>query len=376
MSAGSDATQRTTAEGFEAYERDAREIGVRNNVLVLPSVICSHLVADRIAEAVPHAVSAPHDHGCAQIGFDNDQTRRTFLGLAANPNIAGTVVVGLGCEVLQSDEVAADMTQLDVPVRELSIQGAGGTDECIEEGTEHVEDLVEIAETAGRTTGTLGDLTLGVISSDLSPSTLDEADPLIGSIARRVVDAGGRVVVSGIERFTAHPDAALAAATEPATEDLDEILSNWQDRPAKMTRVRADAAEHEFDELARLWDGLPITEAIQYGDSPAGDSGVTVLDAPSQYEEAATGLAAAGAQVILHATADGIPTGHPMVPVIKVSGDSETVAALPEDIDLDASQTTTDDAVATLEAVAGGTACAAERHNLTEFAITRVGPSM
>lgn len=376
MSAGPDATQQTAAEGFEAYERDAREIGVRNNVLVLPSVICSHLVADRIADAVPNAVSAPHDHGCAQIGFDNDQTRRTFMGLAANPNIAGTVVVGLGCEVLQSDEVAAGMSDIDVPVRELSIQGAGGTDECIEAGIEHVRDLVEIAETAGRTTGSLGDLTVGVISSDLAGSTLDEADPLIGSIARRVVDAGGRVVVAGVERFTAHPDAALAAASDPAREGLEAILSEWADRPAKMTRVRADADEHAFDELARLWDGLPITEAIQYGESPSGNSGVTVLNAPSQYEEAATGLAAAGAQVILHATADGIPTGHPMAPVIKISGDPETVAALPDDIDLDASQTTTGEAVAAVESVAGGEACAAERHGLTEFAITRVGPSM
>jgi altronate dehydratase large subunit len=376
MSAGPDATRRTASEGFEAYERDAREIGVRNNVLVLPSVICSHLVADRIADAVPNAVSAPHDHGCAQIGVDNDQTRRTFMGLAANPNIAGTVVVGLGCEVLQSEEVAAGMADLDVPVRELSIQGAGGTDECIQEGIEHAEDLVETAETAGRTTGSLGDLTLGVVSSDLSASTLDEADPLIGSIARRVVGAGGRVVVAGIERFTAHSDRALAAATEPATQDLQEILSEWQDRPAKMTRVRADADNHEFDDLARLWDGLPITEAIQYGEVPEGDSGVTVLNAPSQYEEAATGLAAAGAQVILHATADGIPTGHPMVPVIKVSGDPATVAALPDDIDLDASRTTSEEAVATVESVTDGAACAAEGHGLTEFAITRVGPSM
>lgn len=376
MSAGPDASRPPTAEGFEAYERDSREIGVRNNVLVLPSVICSHLVADRIADVVPNAVSAPHDHGCAQIGFDNDQTRRTFMGLAANPNIAGTVVVGLGCEVLQSDDVAAGMADLAVPVRELSIQGAGGTDECIEQGVAHVEELVEIAETAGRTTGALGDLTLGVISSDLSASTLDEADPLIGSIVRRVVDAGGRVVVAGIERFTAHPRAAGAAATEPATEGLEQILAQWEDRPAKMTRVRADADDHDFDELARLWDGLPISEAIQYGEAPASDSGVTVLDAPSQYEEAATGLAAAGAQVIVHATADGIPTGHPMVPVIKVSGDPDTVAALPSDIDLAASETTTDEAVATLKSVADGTACAAERHGLTEFAITRVGPSM
>ncbi|MFC6734193.1 UxaA family hydrolase [Haladaptatus sp. GCM10025707] len=108
---------------FEAFDRGDGRIGVRNRVLVLPSVICSHMVADRIAASVPDAVSTPHDHGCAQIGSDNDQTRRTFLGIGTNPNIAGTVVVGLGCEVIQSDSLAADLAARGVPVSELSIQG-------------------------------------------------------------------------------------------------------------------------------------------------------------------------------------------------------------------------------------------------------------
>jgi altronate dehydratase large subunit len=85
-------------ERFEVYEREDGQAGVRNRVLVLPSVICSRIVADRIADEHPSAVSAPHDHGCAQLGADNDQTRRTLANTARNPNVAGTVVVGLGCE--------------------------------------------------------------------------------------------------------------------------------------------------------------------------------------------------------------------------------------------------------------------------------------
>lgn len=94
------------------------------------------------------AISTPHDHGCAQLGSDTERTERTLVNLAANPNIAGTVVVGLGCEELQSDWLAATIAERDRPVRELSIQGIGGTDKCLERGVELTTHLVESAESS------------------------------------------------------------------------------------------------------------------------------------------------------------------------------------------------------------------------------------
>lgn len=376
MSRASEAAPDARAEGaFTGVDRGERGIGVRDNVLVLPSVICSHEVAERIADRVPEAVSAPHDHGCAQIGADNDQTRRTFLGLAANPNVAGTVVVGLGCEVLQSDDVAAAMADRGTPVRELSIQGVGGTDECIEEGTRMVEELAETRAT-DRTGADLSELTIGVVASDLHDSTVGTADPLVGELVDAVVDAGGRVVVAGTERFTAHPEAAVDAAGPEATAGMEALLEAHRDQPARATRTRADAADRPFDDLSRQWAGRPIDEVVAYGDRPTIESGVALVDAPARFEEAATGLAAAGAGLVVHVTGEGVPAGHPLVPVVKVSGDAETVAALPEDIDVDA---TTADLAALRErvaSVADGTPSRAEEHGLTGFAITRVGPSM
>lgn len=361
---------------FAGFDRGERGTGVRNRVLVLPSVICSHVVADRIAERVPEAVSAPHDHGCAQIGDDNEQTRRTFLGLGSNPNVAGTVVVGLGCEVLQSDEVAADLADRGGPVRELSIQGVGGTDECVERGVDLARELVEDARASERATASLGDLTLGVVASDLRDSTVGTADPLVGELVASVVEAGGRVLVAGTERFTAHPEAARAAATGDAREAMAALLGSHRDRPARATRVRAEALDHEFEELARGWAGLSVEEVVRYGDRATLDNGVALVDAPARFEEAATGLAAAGASLVVHVTGEGVPAGHPLVPVLKVSGDAETVAALPDDIDVDATAADAGALARRVLAVADGEACRAERHGLTEFAITRVGPSM
>ena len=365
---------RTDDRTFAGVRRDDGAVGVRDAVLVLPSVICSRIVADRIADRVDGAVSTPHDHGCAQIGADNDQTRRTFLSLSRNPNVAGTVVVGLGCEHVQSDELAADMGD-SARVRELSIQGTGGTDACVERGVAAAEELAA-SRSADRASAGLADLTVGVVSSDLSESTVERADPIVGDVVDEVVAAGGRAVVAGNERLTAHPDAARDAASDAAQEGLDALLSRHRDLPSRATGVARQVRERSFADVTAAWGGGGIDEVVAYGDRTAVDSGVAVVDAPSAFEEAATALAAAGAQVVLHVTGDGIPTGHPVVPVVKVSGDADTLTALPDDIDVDARESDAGDVIDTLLDVADGTPACAERHGLTEFALTRVGPSM
>jgi altronate dehydratase large subunit len=360
---------------FTGYGRADGRIGVRNRLLVLPSVICSHIVADRIAERVPTAVSAPHDHGCAQLGADNDQTARTFTGIGTNPNVAGVVVVGLGCEEIQSGDVAAELVDFGVPVRELSIQSEGGSDRTIERGVKAATALLD-DQREKKTTGSLADLTLGIVGSDVQESTLETADPLVGSFARRVVDVGGRVVVAGTERLSPHAEEAVAAADTTVRAELGELLETRRRTPARTAGLRRRAAERSFDELSRPWDGLPIREVLAYGERATHDAGVALVDAPSGFAEAATGLAAAGAQLVLHSTAEGIPSGHPIVPVLKVTGDERTYRALPEDIDVDARATTPEGFTEYVLDVLDGTESCAERHGLTEFAITRVGPSM
>jgi altronate dehydratase large subunit len=365
-----DATPTTDAWPAAAYAR-SDGIGARNRLLVLPSVICSRLVADRIADAVPGAVSAGHDHGCAQLGDDEAQTERTLEGVATNPNVAGAVVVGLGCEGVQSDRLAGTLADRGVPVRELSIQGVGGSDEAVDRGVAAARELSNrVSRTA---TADLGDLTVGVVSSDLQDSTVDHADPLIGGVVDRVVDAGGRVVVAGTERVRPHGTAAREAMPDEVAARYTDVVEASPPRTAGLVRR---AADRPFDDLSRLWGGRPIRDVLPYGAPATHDSGVALVDAPTAFAEASTALAAAGAHVVLHATADGIPTGHPIVPVCKVTGDAETYAALEGDIDVDARTAGVDDITARIGRVVGGERTCAERHGLTTFAITRAGPSM
>lgn len=357
--------------------RDDGQIGVRNRVLVLPSVICSHVVAERIADQVPSAVGTPHDHGCAQLGSDIDQTKRTFCNLATNPNIAGTVMVGLGCEGVQSDDVAAELDQRDVPVREVAIQDVGGTDECIDAGTELTRELAvsqSLPDSPNRVS--LSDLTVGVVASDLRDSTTDVAEPIVGEFVDDLVAAGGRAILAGTERFVAHPDAARAQTAPAARDGLEALMNRHRERPAKVTRLRRTADVKSFESLVDVIADRKVEEVVQYGSQTTISDGVALLDSPSEFAEAATGLVAAGAQLIVHVTADGVTTGHPLAPVIKVSADETTAAALPDDIDIDARSADSESLRDRVLAVANGERCCAEKHGVTEFAITRVGPSM
>lgn len=368
-------TPTVTRRTFQGVSRDDGGVGVRDHVLVLPSVICSHFVAERIAERVDGAVATPHDHGCAQLGADNEQTRRTFLSLAQNPNVAGVVVVGLGCEEVQSADVATALTDLGVSVRELSIQGVGGTDECVEAGVEAARELVASRRTP-RTPADLSEVTLGVVSSDLDASTVERGDPLVSQAARAVVAAGGRVVVAGSERLTAHPEAARAATAEAAHPALEDLLDRHAGHPDRATRVGRFARNHSFEAVTGAWGDRTVSEVLRYGERSTLAEGLAAVDAPSRFAEATTALAAAGANVVVHVTGDGIIAGHPLVPVVKVTGDPGTAAALPNDIDVDATASDVNDLLETLLDVADGEPTRAEAHGLTEFAITRIGPSM
>ncbi|SIR75308.1 altronate dehydratase large subunit [Haladaptatus litoreus] len=362
-------------QSLQGYERSNGEVGIRNHVLIVPSVICSHHVADRIAARLPYARATPHDHGCAQLGADNEQTARTLVGIGTNPNVAGVVVVGLGCEEVQSTEVASSLSERGVPVREVSIQNVGSTEACVEQGVELAQELWTQADIRKKSVS-LRRLTVGVIASDLRESTREVAAPLVGDVISELTEMDIRIVAAGNEPLVVHPEAARTLTVPDAQSDLEALLSRHRDKPPRATHVGMRAAAGNFDEITREWGSGDIEEVLEYGSAASHDSGVGIVDSPSRFEEAATGLIAAGANLLVHLTADGIPAGHPIAPVIKVSGERSTVTALAEDIDIDATAATKNDLLTRIRNVGNGNPCAADKHGLTEFAITRVGPSM
>jgi len=112
---------------FLGYKRPDGKVGVRNHVVILPSVACSNEICNAIAQKVKGTISIPHQHGCAQLPFDAEQTARTLIGVGKNPNVAAVLVIGLGCEVVSSSMVASKIAESGKPVKNLIIQEVGGS---------------------------------------------------------------------------------------------------------------------------------------------------------------------------------------------------------------------------------------------------------
>ena len=84
---------------FLGYPRPDGRVGVRNHVLVVPTVICSAVVAERIAAAIaPVGAALPHLAGCGQLGPDMNLTHETLAAYCGHPNVGAVIVVALGCE--------------------------------------------------------------------------------------------------------------------------------------------------------------------------------------------------------------------------------------------------------------------------------------
>src|SRR4029453_1870219 len=121
--------------GFLGYRRSDGRIGTRNHVLVVPTVICSAVVAERVAAATaPAGTALPHLAGCGQLGPDMRLTHDTLAAYCAHPNVGAVIVMALGCEQVVAQHLAESARRQGKPVEIVAIQSEGGTIRATEKG--------------------------------------------------------------------------------------------------------------------------------------------------------------------------------------------------------------------------------------------------
>ncbi len=146
---------------FLGYQRPDGRVGVRNYVLVVPTVICSAVVCERIAAARPDGIVAlPHLAGCGQIGPDRGMTQDTLLAYCGHPNVGAVLVVALGCEQIIAQELAEAARRAGKPTEILAIQAVGGTPATIARGTEVALAMADAIAGAERTPCDIASLVL------------------------------------------------------------------------------------------------------------------------------------------------------------------------------------------------------------------------
>ena len=380
---------------FYGYRRPDGRVGVRNKVLILPASVCASDTTRIISQQVVGSVTFNNQLGGSQVASDQQYTMDVMADYAANPNIYGTVVVSLGCENCQMDLVVkAIQERTNKPIRQVIIQEAGGTLKAVDMAVRYVKEMVEEASLLQKEEFPISELIIGTECGGSDPTSGLAANVLIGQLSDLIVEAGGTSILSETTEFIgAEHILARRAATPEVHDRIFEIVHRYE---KSLQLVGEEVREGnpspgnkaggittlEEKSLGCIHKGghTPVMEVYDYAKQVEPKKGLVIMDTPGNDPSSVAAMVAGGAQVVVFSTGRGTPTGNPIAPVIKITGNRITFANMEDNIDVDASPLIyggdlgeMGDALLKLVAeVASGKQTKAESLGFTEMAIARV----
>jgi len=335
---------------ISGYARPDGCVGCRNHIAVLASVGCANDVVWRLGRMYPHAVALTHRQGCGQLGSDRDQTARTLIGLGKNPNIAGVLIIGMGCESISAGYLAEEISQAKKIVETVVVLDEGGMRGALLKGTKTLATMLREASRMKRVPCNLRELTVGIKCGLTDTTSGIAANPVTGIAADRVIEAGGTVIfgetpeVIGAEHILARRAVdrgvgdRLVGIVKACEERVKAVGMDIRGANPSPGNIAGGITTIEEKSLGAIRKGgkTALQGVLRYGEVPE-KRGLFFMDGPGRTPEALTGLTAAGAQVIIFPTGGGSPAGSLVSPVIKVTGNPHTAQRLSDHIDVDVS---------------------------------------
>ena len=344
------------SEEFLGYERPKGKVGIRNKIAVISSVVCVNQVVQRIANQIENTVAITHPLGCGQFGPDYAFTLRTLAGLGTNPNIYGVIVVGLGCENLGSKLIAKNIKRAKKPVDYFNLQDVkGGSIAAIEKGIKIGKQMADEARELKREPFDFSELVLGLECGGSDSISGISANPAVGIVSDKLIELGGTSILPEFTEWIGTEHLLIKrAADEKIAEKINTTLSMFlkntmqlgidfrgiQPTPGNIEGGLTTIEEKSLGTIAKAGKAQ-INGILEYSEVPKG-KGLWLMIEPGLDVESMTGLAAAGAQVIIMTTGRGSPCGNPVAPVIKVCGNPKTCDWMASNIDVDASKIITE----------------------------------
>jgi altronate hydrolase len=346
---------------FQGFRRANGKVGTRNYVGVVTSVNCSATVARFIAEEVNRSgllqdhpnidgvIPLVHSTGC---GIDyNGETfeilKRTTWGYASNPNMAGVLVVGLGCEGFQIARMkdAYGIEESDT-FRTMNIQDVGGTKKTIAAGVDAVRTMLVAAGKAKRETVPASELMLALQCGGSDGYSGITANVALGVAADILVKHGGTAVLAETpEIYGAEHLLTRRAASREVGEKLVGIIKWWEDYTAR-ARMSMDNNPSPGNKAGGLTTILekslgaaakggstPLNAVYHYAE-PIRAKGFVYMDTPGYDPVSATGQVAGGCNILAFTTGRGSAYGCKPTPSMKLATNSDIYRRMIDDMDI------------------------------------------
>lgn len=330
---------------FSGYLRPNGDVGIRNEVWIIPTVGCVNKIAEEIAKRTG-AFAFPHPYGCSQLGDDQSTTQKVLRGLVNHPNAGGVLVLGLGCENNNIAVFTHTLGKFD-PDRVKFLNCQDEADE-IAAGVEIVYALQKYAATFRRTQIPVSRLRVGLKCGGSDGYSGITANPLVGRFSDALISMGGSCVLTEVpEMFGAEHLLMKRCEKREVFEKTVALVNNFKAYYAAHGQVcyenpspgnkAGGITTLEEKSLGCVQKGgtAPVVDVLDYGDTVC-KNGLSLLNGPGNDMVAVTNLTAAGCHLILFTTGRGTPLGAP-VPTVKISTNQSLAQKKPDWIDFDSS---------------------------------------
>jgi altronate dehydratase large subunit len=338
------------SESFAGFFRKDEKVGTRNLLAIIPTVFCVNEVVTSLAALVPGSKPLIHMHGCCELKPSLNRTTRILCALVGNPNVGGCVIVSLGCEAIEGSDLLAAAERAGKPALLLNVQEEGGMRDCIDRRLADVRELKADLDRAERMACDVSHLVVGIKCGSSDATSGLAANPAAGVAADMLVERNGTVIFGETTEFIgAEHILAERCGTAEVRRHLLEIVERIERRAASAGvdmrgsqptpgNIRGGLTTIEEKSLGAISKSgsQPIADVLEYA-QPVEGRGLFAMDSPGKENEIMTGLAAAGANLIVFTTGGGAPQGFPLVPVIKVASNPAKCVSMKDHIDVDVS---------------------------------------
>ncbi len=407
---------------FRGYLRADGRVGTRNYVAVISTVNCSastsRFVTDRIRDdvlreypGVDGVIPLTHKTGCgmAYDSPDHAQLSRTLAGFARHPNIAGYILIGLGCEVgqasylveterlVQVDGVSSHGENAGVPLV-VTIQEAGGITKTVEAGVRAVTELLPRAAAEKRVEVPASHLVFGTECGGSDGYSGVTANPAVGLASDLVVAHGGTAILGETtEIYGAEHLLTRRAISREVGEALLDRIRWWEwytklfgaeinNNPTPGNKEGGLTTIYEKSLGAIAKGGSTALRAVYKYAEPVVEKGFVVMDTPGYDPASMTGIVAGGANICAFTTGRGSVYGCRPTPCIKIASNTPMYERMKDDMDVNAGKVLEgvplpevgDELFELMLAVASGQKTKSELHGVgeEEFCPWSLGPTL
>ncbi len=342
---------------FKGYMRKNGEVGVRNEVWIVPTVGCVNGIAEKLAEKLREETKCEgidavyawhHNYGCSQLSEDHENTRKVLRDMVLHPNAGAVLVLSLGCENNQPDEFEKLLGDYDKSrVKFLITQNVEGDE--VEAGMEILRSLYAIAKEDKREELPVSHLRVGLKCGGSDGFSGITANPLVGEFSDWLVAQGGTSILTEVpEMFGAETILMNRCKTEALYDKTVKMVNDFKEyflshgepvgeNPSPGNKAGGiSTLEDKALGCTQKCGRAPVSGVLEYGER-LQVNGLNLLSAPGNDLVASTALASSGCQIVLFTTGRGTPFGT-FVPTMKVATNPTLAANKPKWVDFNAGQ--------------------------------------